>query len=221
MDNTTAFFDAISKGDLTEINSLLTENSRFASARNEKGISSILMALYQLQHAIAERILEEKPELDIFDAAGTGDINKLKSLLDNDTALANATAADGARPLHLACFYSQTEAAIILLKHGAQTDIAIEAFGGVYPIHSAAASRSVDIIKFLLEAGADPNTTQSGGWTALHAAAKHGDLAIATLLLEHGADLNIKTEDGATALQMLCADSPQAIRDLLNADAAS
>jgi len=221
VDNTPDFFDAISNGDLSEIDSLLTENSKFASARNEKGISAVLIALYQQQHAIAERILTEKPELDIFDAAGTGDTNQLKSLLDNDTALANATAADGARPLHLACFFSQTEAANLLLKHSAQTDIAVEAFGGVYPIHSAAASRSADIIKFLLEAGADPNTTQSCGWTALHAAAKHGDVAIATLLLEHGADQSIKTEDGTTALQMLCADSPQAIRDLLNADAAS
>lgn len=221
MDNTTDFFDAISKGDLTEINSLLTENSKFASARNKKGISAILMALYQQQRAIADRILTEKPELDIFDAAGTGDINQLQSLLAHDTGLANATAADGARPLHLACFFSQTQAAILLLKHSAQTDIAVAAFGGVYPIHSAAASRSVDIIKSLLEAGADPNTTQNGGWTALHAAAKHGDLAMATLLLEHGADLSIKTEDGTTARQMLCADSPQAIRDLLDADAAS
>ena len=66
-------------------------------------------------------------------------------------------------------------------------------------MHSAAASRSTDIIQILLESGADPNTTQNGGWTALHAAAKHGDVAIATLLLEHGADQGIKTEDGTTA----------------------
>ncbi|MCH8822070.1 MAG: ankyrin repeat domain-containing protein [Planctomycetes bacterium] len=216
MENTTKFFDAISNGDLSRVNSLLAENLSLASARNKDGISAILISLYQQQRNIAACLLAKKPELDIFDAAGTGEINKLRSLLDNDSTLANAQAADGARPLHLACFFSQTDAARLLLKHGAQTDIAVTAFGGVFALHSAAASRSTDIIQILLESGADPNTTQNGGWTALHAAAKHGDVAIATLLLEHGADQGIKTEDGTTARQLLSDDSPQAIRDLLD-----
>lgn len=221
MDYTTDFFNAISYGDLPEVNSLLVKNPDLASARNKDGISAILFALYQQQRDIAKCLLAEKPELDIFDASGTGDIDQLQSMLGNDSTLANAQAADGARPLHLACFFSQTDAASLLLKHGAQTDIAVAAFGGVFPLHSAAASRSTDIIQILLESGADPNSTQNGGWTALHAAAKHGDVAIATLLLEHGADQSIETEDGKTARQMLCADSPQAIRDLLKAGTAS
>lgn len=221
MNNTTDFFEAISKGDLETVNSLLTRNPKLASSRNKDGISAILSSLYQQQHTIATRLQAEKPELDIFDPAATGNINYLQSLLDKNLSLANAQAADGAQPIHLACFFGQLEVVKLLLKHGAQTNTTVAAFGGVYPIHSAAASRSTDIVRFLLESGVDPNTKQQAGWTALHAAAKHGDLAIATLLLEHGADQSIKTEDGATALQMLCADSPQAIRDLLNADAAS
>ncbi len=220
MDNTSDFFNAINKGNLTGVNSLLAEDARLASARNEKGISAILIALYQQQHDIAKRLLSKKPELDIFDASATGRIDRITELLKNDSSLSNAAASDGARPLHLACFFAQTEAAELLVKRGADINIAVAAFGGVYPLHSAAASRSTDIIRILLEAGADPNTTQNGGWTALHAAAKHGDVAIATLLLEHSADQSIETSDGTTAQQMLSDDSPQAIRDLLNAGAA-
>lgn len=219
MDNTSDLFEAISKGDLPAVDSLLVENPRLASVRNENGISTVLIALYQQQPAIADRLLAEKPELDIFDASATGRINRITELLKNDSSLSNAAASDGARPLHLACFFAQTEAAELLVKRGADINIAVEAFGGVYPLHSAAASRSTDIIRILLEARADPNTTQNGGWTALHAAAKHGDVAIATLLLEYGADQNIKTSDGTTAHQMLSDDSPEAIRDLLNAGA--
>ena len=165
---------------------------------------------------IADRILLATPVLDLFDAAAIGQVERLRTLLDDDATLANAEASDGARPLHLACFFGQTEAAKLLLDFGADINIAVATFGGVFPIHSAAASRSTEIVKMLLEAGADPNTKQQGGWTALHAAAKHGDTAMATLLLEHGANPDIKTDDGAAPRDLISAESSKAIGDLLN-----
>ena len=217
MDYTTDFFNAISKGDLPEVNSILAKNPDLASARNKDGISAILFALYQQQRDIAKCLLAEKPELDIFDAAGTGDLDQLQSLLGNDSALANAQAADGARPLHLACFFSQTEAANLLLKHGAQTDIAVAAFGGVYPLHSAAASRSTDIVKILLEAGADPNTKQQAGWTALHSAVMHNNEEMTEVLLKHGASASLPNDEGISPQQMPEAKSNPNIVELLKA----
>ena len=68
----------------------------------------------------------------------------------------------------------------------------------------------------MTEAGADPNTKQQGGWTALHAAAKHGDTTMTQLLLNHSADPNIRTDDGAAPRDLISANSPKAIRDLLD-----
>ncbi len=217
MDQAQAFFDAIAKGDAPAVEALLTQQPKLAAARNDQGVSAVLTALYNQQRGIADRILRAAAGLDIFDAAATGQVERLRTLLDDDATLANAEASDGARPLHLACFFGQTDAAKLVLDFGADTNIAVAAFGGVYPLHSAAASRSVDIVRILLEAGADPNTKQQGGWTALHAAAKHGDTAMAQLLLNHSADPSIRTDDGASPCDLISDDSPQGIRALLNA----
>ena len=216
MEQAGALFDAIVEGDVSAVEAILTHEPELAGARNEQGISAVLVALYSQQRAIADRLLQAAPALDIFDAAATGQLERLRTLLDDEPTLANAEASDGARPLHLACFFGQTEAAKVLLDYSADVNVAVAAFGGVFPIHSAAASQSTEIIKRLLEAGADPNTKQQGGWTALHAAAKHGNTAMTTLLIDNGADPSIKTDDGAAPCDLINADSPQAIRDLLN-----
>ena len=221
MDQAQAFFDGIAKGDAPAVEALLTQQPKLAAARNDQGVSAVLVALYNQQREIADRLLGAAPVLNIFDAAATGQLQRLRTLLDDDATLANAEASDGARPLHLACFFGQTESAKLLLDNSADVNVAVAAFGGVFPIHSAAASQSVEIIKMLLEAGADPNTKQQGGWTALHAAAKNGDSAMTRLLLEHNADPNIRTDDGATPQDLISADPPQTLRDLLNAGSIS
>ena len=58
---------------------------------------------------------------------------------------------------------------------------------GVAPLHSAAAARDNDAVRLLLEAGADANARQHGGYTALDAADQHEDAELAELLRRHGA----------------------------------
>jgi len=53
-----------------------------------------------------------------------------------------------------------------------------------------------DVVKVLLESGADPDAKNNGGHTPLHAAAYRGHLNVASLLLEHGADPCVTNKDG-------------------------
>jgi ankyrin repeat protein len=51
----------------------------------------------------------------------------------------------------------------------------------------------------LLDAGADPNAKQEGGFVAVHAAAQNGNRELAELLVQRGADTSLATDDGRTA----------------------
>jgi ankyrin repeat protein len=57
----------------------------------------------------------------------------------------------------------------------------------VQPLHSAAAARQVEIARLLLDAGADPNAAQQGGFLALDAALRNDDRELEALLRERGA----------------------------------
>ena len=52
----------------------------------------------------------------------------------------------------------------------------------VQPLHSAAAQRSVAIVRMLLDAGANVHAKQEGGYTALDAAVMHKDDELISVL---------------------------------------
>jgi ankyrin repeat protein len=54
----------------------------------------------------------------------------------------------------------------------------------------------------LLQAGADPDAQQHGGYTALHAAAMHNDLEMAKALRNAGAAVDLRNEQGLTAAEI-------------------
>ena len=67
---------------------------------------------------------------------------------------------------------------------------------GVAPVLIAAARGNTVILRLLLDAGADPNTSWPGGWTPLVRAAAAGSGGAVALLLERGAALNVEMAAG-------------------------
>jgi ankyrin repeat protein len=58
----------------------------------------------------------------------------------------------------------------------------------------------VQIVRDLLDAGADPNATGEDGYTPLHHAARRESAEIVRLLLDHGASASLLNRYGATPL---------------------
>jgi ankyrin repeat protein len=189
-------FDAIEAKDAGQVRAILADDPAAAAAHDAADLPAVRFAQYRGLDEIVAIILAAKPELDFWDAATVGDIDRLRALLDTDPGLVAVHSNDGMTPLGLAVFFDHPAAAAFLLERGADTAQRSIPFGRPTPLHSAVAGNHPAAVRVLLEHGADPNAEQSKGWRALHSAAQHGSPEIVRLLLEYGADPSVSAENG-------------------------
>jgi ankyrin repeat protein len=209
-----SLFGAIDSGDIAAVDRLLADDRGLAAARDGDGVSAAMHALYRGQRAIAESIAAVLPELDVFEAAALGRVDRLRELLAAEPALAIRRSADGFTALHFPAFFGTSDAAGAsreLLAAGADVNARSENSLSVLPIHSAVAGGHDDVVAVLVDAGADVNARQPQGWTPLHGAAMTGSLASVERLLAAGADPAARNDDGTTALDLARAGGHDAI----------
>jgi ankyrin repeat protein len=203
MPTTSDLIDAVSAGDAERVRALLAEDASLVAARDGSGVSALMLARYRFDRATTDVLLAADPELDVFEAAALGYVDRLRErLLDDPDAAAAAFSPDGFTALHFAAFFGKPEAARMLLEHGARHDVYTRNEFANQPLHAAAAGRHIEVCRVLLAAGADVNATQHGGYTPLHEAAQHGDVEMTELFLSAGADPALTTEAGETAAEV-------------------
>lgn len=100
----------------------------------------------------------------------TGDVTVVKQLLRDVRDLADAPSPTAVRSL-----LSRTKAG------------ATEPYGSQRrPLHYASLYKQPNVVKLLLDHGADPNATDKQGWSPLHCVALNGDIEAARVLLAAG-----------------------------------
>jgi ankyrin repeat protein len=191
--------EAIKNGDTQTVSALLDADPELLRARTDSGVSAILWAMYNQKPAIAQLFIERGLELDFFEAAASGKLDRVRELAAADPSLVNAYSPDGYPPLGLAAFFGQPEVVEFLVEQGAGVNAESQNQMRVRPIHAAVARRDLNIVRMLLEHGADVNVRQQMGFTPLHSAALHGDRGMIELLLQHGADATAQADNGMTA----------------------
>ncbi len=195
------FFDLIRQGKTAEIAEAVETQPPVAKSRDAQGISALMLAVYTQQPVIRDFLLTHLKELDIFEAAAVGDCARLHDLIAEDAMSARAVSPDGWTPLHLAAAFSGTEPVTLLLEHGAHVHQCSHNPLRNQPLHaSIALNGSIEIVRVLLECGADVNATQHGGYTPLLQAAAAGKKNLVLLLLEHGARLDCVCDQGKLAI---------------------
>jgi ankyrin repeat protein len=127
----------------------------------------------------------------------------------------------------------RTEAASVLVKRGADvnrpnkhgfTALVFASFTG--PTILAMAGRStelsiqasdgqVEMVRLLLDAGADPSASTDDGFTALMAASGEGYAEIVRLLLQSGADVTAQNKRGSTALRLASQENHLEVIEIL------
>jgi len=192
-------FAAVEVGAADRVRELVTGDPSIASARGADGVSAVRTARYRGQTEIVEALLAAGADLDVFDAATLGRTDRLDAILDTRPDLGNAVAADGFTPLQLAAFFGQPAAAHLLVSRGASVAPVSQNAMAVHALNAAAAGDHADIVALLLDAGADPDARQHGGFTPLMSAAANGNEAAVAALLDHGADRAARGDDGKDA----------------------
>jgi ankyrin repeat protein len=99
-------------------------------------------------------------------------------------------ARNGTTPLHAAAEVGNLECAALLLEHGADINAVANDYSGPFtPVVQAIRCRQAEMVRFLLEKGADLNVA-GGPETALHPFCRPAGLEMVELLIAHGADPN-------------------------------
>lgn len=130
---------------------------------------------------VYQHLVSRGATVDLGMACATGNLARVRELLDHDPSLVN-------RLSDYAGYYTGCGA----------------------PIKNAAAGGHLEIVRLLLERGADPNLPEEGiapRGHALHSAVVRGHIEVVRLLLEHGAHPNVEIESSADTLSAALASA--------------
>jgi ankyrin repeat protein len=134
-----------------------------------------------------------------------GDIDAVRNLLVGGADPSFAIGADGRTPLHLAADQAELGAAIarLLIASGANIE-AVTSEGAVTPLHKAAFAGNADLMRVLVQAGANVSAEDSLNRTPLHCAADAGRIDAIEALLDLGVDVN-QLVPGRDFTALMCA----------------
>jgi len=214
---TQLFFDAIRAGDLAAVRALLDQDPALLTAKNAQSQSAVLFSIYNRQKEVRDLLLSRGVPLELHEAAAAGDVARVKELVEKDASLAKGFSPDGFPILALAAVFGQFEVTKYLHAKGGDVNAAASNGSGYNALTGAVTSGHTEIVKWLLENGADPNYRYANNYSPLLNAAANGHLEILKLLIAHGADLHAKTNDGKTALAFAEERKHGAVADYLRA----
>jgi ankyrin repeat protein len=193
---------AIKAGNASEAARLVQETPSLLKSRDANGASPILVAVYYQKLDVATALAAAAGTVDIFEASALGRVDRIKQLLRENPSLVSAYAPDGFYPVGLAAFFGHLEAVNTLIAAGADIHAAAQNAFKVQAIHAAVASKNIDIVRAVLDAGADPNAAQQQGFRPIHEAGSSGSRQLADLLLKYGADPALKGDSGKSAIDI-------------------
>jgi ankyrin repeat protein len=204
---------------------LITQHPEQVNALCGRILAPLPAALYKKHFHLANLLHKHGADVDcrgicertpIHVASIDGSVNVIRWLL-NHGANANTRDRFGTTPLHWAAHFTKIDCVQVLLDHNANTNL--QRTDGKTPLSMAIQLRgehALDIVRRLLEHGADPNIVCSDSHsTPLHGASSQGLLEVARLLLSYGAKVDAKDREGETPFKVAASNGYHEITKLL------
>ena len=138
---------------------------------------------------IKQQIESKKLIKKLIKASRLGDLEKVKELVEQGSKV-NQEDKNG----NTALIYAEEKG------HLGTAEYLRQKMNELNELCAAAEAGHLDIVKTLIEHGADVNAVAREGWTALLIAADYGHFGIVKTLIEHGADVNAVGKDFMIAL---------------------
>ena len=210
------FFRAVNLEDAAAVRAFLLGGIN-PNAKNEKGETALTYAI-QYRDPKVIKVLLEKADVNLKDDLGNSPIHlavakkkdEIFDLLLEKNADVNLGGLDGKTKnqtaLYAAVLQDREDLVQKLIEKGANPNLADSE--GAYPLSEAVVRRDANtqIVKLLLDAGANVNAQESNKGTALIYAASNKAISsqrrqeIVKMLLDKGADKSIKDKNGKNAL---------------------
>ena len=196
---------------------LITKHPEQVHARGGYNLFPLQAALFKSHLHVANLLYRHGAVVDVqgrymntplHAASCIGQVDVMRWLLDHG-AVANALNTVDFTPLFYTAIVMNLEALQVLLEHNA--DINSQNRVGGTPLywvlyHCGSHGKFVDMVRRLLEHGADPNICNKEHTFPLHEASSQGLLEAARLLLSYGAKVDEKGGGGKTPLQLAASD---------------
>ena len=190
---------AAQKGHLDIVRILLESNASTAF-KNTKGQTPLALAAAAGRTTVVDVLLAKGAIVDaksksgstaLHEASLTGRLNVVTSLLEKE-ADPDCTNDCGQTPLFAAIENCHMNTSTLLLAGGANVNIYADMAFCPTPLLLAVCRGREDIVKLLLENGAERDPMDQSGQTPLSRAAEEGYESIVQLLIDNGANVNTK-----------------------------
>jgi ankyrin repeat protein len=203
--------EACSSGDVDAVRAFIAADPALVDVDDEHGWRPIFHAGLWRREAVVRLLIDAGADL----AAHDGYVMHYAGEVPNNKSIVSLLVQYGALDAHVrppddlsrqflaAVFLADAVRVRSLLSRHPHLSTTADGHGD-QPIHHAARNGDTEIVRLLINHGADVNAINPRGHTVLYCAGGHGHLDTLRLLLDNGADCDARfTHDGKTLLEWL------------------
>jgi ankyrin repeat protein len=216
---TDGFRRAVLNGDLKAVQQGLERDPALLYSRDAHGQSVYLLACYAERTAVASFFESKGLELDVYEAAAGGKVDRVNALLRAAPGMVNMPNLAGDTPLHVAALCRRSEVIENAIAYGPDFAMRNPKRKNATAAHlglQAAPKDAAEAMAFaMIGNGLDPNLATTDGDTILHCAARRDYPRVIRLLLQKGANAEAKNIAGQAALDVAVAGGNSSTTALL------